>query len=147
MRGFLVVMFWNLLLLKWHISPALPLLRSPTALVANRYLWQLRVGWWGRGGWVDVRGSERSRQTDKEREGERQERRAGPLRGCQCSTPPSRLLHANEKIPLQQQQQRRQRRSWRWWGQPQQRCWHCTAIVPPPPEELRIRRIFLFLVF
>lgn len=41
----------------------------PTALVASRYLWQLRAEKGGGG-----------QQTDKEREGERRERGAGPLR-------------------------------------------------------------------
>lgn len=68
-RGLSTALFWNLLLLKWHISRALPLLRSPPALAPSRYCDSC------------VRGARgRAQETDEEKEGERRERGASPLR-------------------------------------------------------------------
>ena len=98
-RGLSTVLFSNLLPLKWHISRAPPLLRSPSSTRTGQILWQLREGG----------------KRERERERRRQTRRKGRAgsesleRGCRCSTAPSHRLHANEEIPLQPQQQPRRR--------------------------------------
>ena len=108
-RGLSTVLFSNLLPLKWHISRAPPLLRSPSSTRTGQILWQLREGG----------------KRERERERRRQTRRKGRAgsesleRGCRCSTAPSHRLHANEEIPLQPQQQPRRRWSGAAGGGPE----------------------------
>lgn len=123
MRGLSAALFWNLPFLKRHISrgsstPTIPLPSTRT----KQILWQLREG--GK--------RESAGDSEGERRREERARRESLERRCRCSMAPSRRLHANEEIPLQQAAaaaaavaaavvEQSSRRG--------PRCWHCTSIV------------------